>query len=135
MATQTLTAPPRLAAINRSETILLGRTYEGHPMGLALEMSFLEQAGKAEKARALLDAHNRIRTAFGQQPYDLSVDFTDLPIEGGFTLQAVPTIAATPRPLNARLWELAGKEAARTIAPAELVEFNALCAQLEGAAA
>ena len=104
-------------------------------MGLALQMSHLEQAGKADKARALLDAHNCIRSAFGQQSYDLAVDFTDLPMEGGFTIQAVPTITVTPRPLNARLWELAGKETARTIAPAEHVKLNALCAELEGALA
>ena len=135
MATQALTAPPRLAATNRCETSLLGDTYAGRPTGLALSMRNLEQAGNADKARALLDAHNRIRRAFGQQPYDLAADFTDLPMEGGFTIQAVPAITVTPRPLNERLWELVGKETARTIAPAERVELDALCAELEGAAA
>ena len=135
MATQPHTVPGYPMAINRCETILLGRTYAGRPIGLALEMSNLERAGRADKARALIDAHNRIRSAFGHQPYDLSVDFTDLPMEGGFILQAVPTVAATPRALNNRLWELSRKELARTIVPAELVELNALCAPIEGAAA
>jgi hypothetical protein len=129
MATHTSTAASRCA------TTLLGHTYAGIPTGLALSMRTLEQAGNADKAHALLDAHNRIRSAFGQQLYDLAADFTDLPMEGGFTMQAVPTITATPRPLNGRLWELIGKETARTIAPAERVELNALCAELEGAAA
>ena len=135
MATQTLTARRLPEATKRRETTLLGNNYAGRPMGLALSMRNLEQAGKSDKAYALLDAHNRIRSAFGQQPYDLSVDFTDLPMEGGFTIQAVPTVAATPRALNNRLWELSRKETARTIVPAELVELNALCAVLEGAAA
>jgi hypothetical protein len=135
MATQTLTAPPRDGANKHCETTLLGQTYPGRPMGLALSMRNLEQAGNADKAIALLDAHNRIRMAFGQQPYDLSADFTDLPMEGGFTIQAVPTVTVTPRPLNERLWELVSKETARTIAPAERVELDALCVELEGAAA
>ena len=129
MATHTPTAA------SRCTTTLLGDTYAGHPMGLALSMRNLEQAGNADKARALLDAHNRIRLAFGQQPYDLAADFTDLPMEGGFTIQALPTVTVTPRPLNERLWELVGKETARTIAPAERIELEALCAELEGAAA
>lgn len=104
-------------------------------MGLALSVRNHEQAGNADKARALLDAHNRIRMAFGQQPYDLAADFTDLPMEGGFTIQAVRTVTVTPRPLNDRLWELAGKETARTIAPAERLELDTLCAELEGATA
>jgi hypothetical protein len=135
MATYTLTAPSRHEAINRCATTLLGTTYPGRPTGLALSMRNLEQAGKPAKASALLDAHNRIRLAFGEQPYDLAADFTDLPMEGGFTIGAVPTVTVTPRPLNERLWELVGKETARTIAPAERVELDALCAELEGAAA
>lgn len=114
---------------------LLGWTYPGRPMGLAFSMSNFEQAGNADKARALLDAHNRIRLAFGEQPYNLDADFTDLPMEGGFTIEAVPTVKVTPRPLNTRLWELVGKETARTIAPAERIELDALCADLERAAA
>ena len=94
-----------------------------------------EQAGKTNKAHAVLDAHNRNRLAFGQQPYDLAADFTDLPIEGGFTIHAVPTVRVTPLPLNSRLWELVGKETARTFDPVETAELNALCAELEGAAA
>ena len=124
-----------LTATSRCTTTLLSKTYPGRPTGLALSLRNLEQAGNADKALALLDAHNRIRTAFGQQPYDLAADFTDLPMEGGFTLQAVPTITAKPLPLNERLWELVGKETARTIAPAERVELDALCLELEGAAA
>lgn len=129
MATHTSTAA------SRCTTTLLGNTYAGRPMGLALSMRNLEQAGNTDKAWDLLDAHNRIRTAFGGEPYNLAADFTDLPMEGGFTLQAVPTVAVMPRPLNERLWELVGKEAARTIVSAERVELNALCAELEGAAA
>ena len=135
MATQTLTVSRRPEAIDRCETTLLGKIYSGRPMGLALRMRNHERAGNADKAHALLDAHNRIRLAFGDQPYNLAADFTDLPMEGGFTIQAVPTVTITPRPLNARLWELVGKETARTIAPAECVELDALCADLEGAAA
>ena len=129
MASQTLTSP------TNSATTLLGKTYAGRPIGLALSMRNLEQGGQADKAHALLDAHNRIRSAFGQPSYDLAADFTDLPMEGGFTIQAVPTVAVTPRPLNERLWELVGKETARTIASHERVELDALCLELEGAAA
>lgn len=135
MASQTLTAPSRHEATNRVETTILGQTYAGRPMGLALSLRNHEQAGNADKARALLDGHNRIRLAFGGQPYDLAADFTDLPMEGGFTIRAVPAVMVMPRPLNERLWELVGKETDRTIAPAECMELDALCAELEGAAA
>lgn len=135
MATQTHTASSRPEAINRCETTLLGDTYAGRPMGLARSMRNLEQVGNADKARALLDAHNRIRLAFRQQPYDLANDFTEEPMEGGFTIQSVATVAVAPRPLNTRLWELVGKEMACSIAPAERIELNALCAGLEGEAA
>ena len=114
---------------------VLGNTYAGRPFGLALRISNLERAGETGKAHAVLDAHNRIRIAFGQQPYDLAADFTDLPMEGGFTIQAVPTVTVSPRPLNARLWELTGKEAGSTITAAETAELDAICAELEGAAA
>ena len=124
-----------MATSPNTTTTVLGKTYAGRPLGLALRMFNHEQAGEINKAHAVLDAHNRIRLAFGQQPYDLSADFTDLPMEGGFTIQAIPTVAVTPRPLNSRLWELVGKETARTIDPVETAELNALCAELEGAAA
>lgn len=132
MATQTHTFPRCPVAIS---TTLLGMTYAGRPTGLALRMSTLEQGGNADKARAILDAHNRIRLAFRQQPYDLAADFTDLPMEGGFAIRAVPTATATPRPLNERLWELTAKEVAHTIAAVERAELDALCAELERAAA
>ena len=124
-----------MATSPNTTTIVLGKAYAGRPLGLALSMFNHEQAGASDKAHAVLDAHNRIRLAFGHQPYDLSADFTDLPMEGGFTIQAVPTVTATPRPLNSRLWELVGKETACTIDPAESAELNAICAALEGAAA
>ena len=124
-----------MATSPNTTTTVLGKTYAGRPLRLALRISSLEQAGEPAKAHAVLNAHNRIRMAFGQQPYDLAADFTDLPMEGGFTIQAVPTVTVTPRPLNSRLWELVGKETARTINPGESAELNALCAELEGAAA
>jgi hypothetical protein len=89
MATQTHTLPRRAEAISQCETTLLGNTYPGRPIGLALRMRNHEQDGRSDEAHAILDAHNRIRLAFGQQPYDLAADFTDLPMEGGFTIQAV----------------------------------------------
>ena len=119
-----------MATSPNTTSTVLGKTYAGRPLGLALRMFNHEQAGDTDKAHAVLNAHNRIRTAFGQQPYDLSADFTDLPMEGGFTIQAVPSIAVTPR-----LWELTGKETAHTITAAETAELNTLCAELEGAAA
>ena len=124
-----------MATSPNNTTTVLGKAYPGRPLGLALRMFNHEQAGDPNKAHAVLDAHNRIRMAFGQQPYDLSADFTDLPMEGGFTIQAVPTVTVPPRPLSSRLWELVGKETARTIDTAESAELNALCAELEGAAA
>jgi hypothetical protein len=124
-----------MATSANTTTTLLGKAYVGRPLGLALRISNLEQAGNAGKASALLDAHNRIRIAFGGQPYNLTADFTDLPMEGGFTIQAVPTVTVTPRPLNERLWELTGKETARTITRAETAELDALCAEIEGAGA
>ena len=39
---------------------------KGSGLGLALRMRTLEQAGQPDKAHAVLDAHNRIRLAFGQ---------------------------------------------------------------------
>ena len=124
-----------MATSPNTTTTVLGNIYAGRPIGVALRISNLEQAGEPNKAHAVLNAHNRIRAAFGQQPYDLSADFTDLPMEGGFSIQAVPTIMVTPRPLNSRLWELTGKETSHTITAAETAELNALCAELEGAAA
>ena len=135
MATQTHTVTRGAEAIGGCETTLLGQTYAGRPYGLALYMSNLEQAGQADKARAALDAHNRIQLAFGHQVYDLSADFTDLPMEGGFTIQAVPTVTVRPRPLNSRLWELTGKETGGAITLAESVELDAICAELERTAA
>lgn len=126
---------PLRTEITLCETTLLGQTYLGRPTGLALRMRNLEQAGHAAKARAVLNAHNCIRLAFGQRPYDLAADFTTLPMEGGFTIQAVPTVAVAPRALNSRLWELTGKETAHTITPSEKAELDAICADLEGSAA
>lgn len=57
-------------------------------MGLAFSIWKLEQEGEAEKACALLAAHNRIRTAFGGEPYDLAADFTTQPMEGWFIARA-----------------------------------------------
>jgi hypothetical protein len=124
-----------MATSPNTTTTILGKTYPGRPLGLALRMRTLEQSGQPDKAHAVVDAHNRIRMAFGQQPYDLAADFTTLPMEGGFTIQAVPTVTVKPRPLNTRLWELTGKETAHTITAAETVELDAICAELEGAAA
>jgi hypothetical protein len=70
-------------------TELLGKTYRGRPYGLALDLWILEQRGEAEKARKLLDAHNHIASVFGQPPHDLSRDFSDMPMEGGFCFRAV----------------------------------------------
>ena len=116
-------------------TTVLGKAYAGRPMGLALRMFNHEQAGESGKAHAILNAHNRIRMAFGQQPYDLAADFTDLPMEGGFTIQAGPIVTVTPRPLNSRLWELVAKETSLTIGDAERSELDAICIEIEGASA
>ena len=59
MATQTVTASSRHEAIDCCKSSLLGQAYPGRPIGLALRMSNLEQAGNPAKARALLDAHTR----------------------------------------------------------------------------
>lgn len=69
-------------------TTVLGKTYAGRPYGLALSLWALEQKGQSDKAAALLDARNRINGAFGHPPIDLSREFTDLPMEGGFTVLA-----------------------------------------------
>ena len=69
-------------------TTVLGKTYAGRPMRLAFSLWKLEQEGQAEKARALLAAHNRIRSVFGGGAYDLSADFTDQPMEGWFIVGA-----------------------------------------------
>jgi hypothetical protein len=124
-----------MATLPNTTTTLLGKAYAGRPTGLALSMRSLEQSGRSDKAHALLDAHNRINRAFRQPDYDLARDFTDLPMEGGFTIPAVPIVTVAPRSLNARLWELTAKETTRTITRAETAELDAICAQLEGAAA
>jgi hypothetical protein len=124
-----------MATTPNTTTTILGKTYPGRPIGLALRMRTFEQAGQPEKARAVLNAHNCIRLAFGQRPYDLAADFTTLPMEGGFTIQALPTVAVAPRALNSRLWKLTGKETAHAITPSEKAELDAICADLEGSAA
>ena len=124
-----------MATSPNTTTTVLGKAYAGRPRGLALRISNLEQAGEPNKAQCLLDAHNRIRMAFGHRPYDLPADFTNLPMEGGFAIQAVPTVTVTPRPLNSRLWELVAKETSLTIDDAERSELDAICIEIEGASA
>ena len=77
-----------MATRANSTTTLLGKTYSGLPTGLAFDLWNLEQRGEADKAQALLDAHNRARTAFGGTEYDPAADFTTLPFEGGFVFRA-----------------------------------------------
>lgn len=50
-------------------------------------------------------------------------------------IQAPTPIAVSPRPLNARLWQLVRKETAHTINAAERVELDRLCETLEREAA
>lgn len=65
-------------------TTLLGVEYPGRPMfgSLALYLVNLEQREGREAAQRSLDAHNKIRTAFGGDPIDLAGQFTLLPMEG-----------------------------------------------------
>jgi len=78
-----------MATAANTTTTLFGKTYSGRPYGLALDLWILEQRGEAEKARKLLDAHNGIASVFGQPPHDLSRDFSDMPMEGGFCFRMV----------------------------------------------
>lgn len=75
--------------MNRKTTTVLGVSYVGRPMmgSLACSLWLLQQKGQHKKARALLDAHNQIRRAFGQPDIDLSGQFTTVPMEG---LETVP---------------------------------------------
>jgi len=78
-----------MATRANTTTTLFGKTYIGMPTGLAFDLWNLEQRGEPDKARKLLDAHNRIASLFGQPPHDLSRDFSDMPMEGGFCFRAV----------------------------------------------
>ena len=66
------------------ETTILGQTYAGRPMfgSLALDIMCMEQLRGREAAQALLNAHNQIRRAFGDEPVDLAADMTDVPMDG-----------------------------------------------------
>lgn len=77
-----------------ARTTILGVVYRGRPMmnSLACRIWLLEQKGKAAEAQALLDAHNRIRSAFGNPPVDLTADMTEIPTEGMQTYPAKPLI-------------------------------------------
>lgn len=77
-----------------TRTTILGTEYEGRPMmgTLACSLYLLERDGKADEARALLDAHNHIRKCFGSPPVDLADQFTTAPMEGLLTFPAVRDI-------------------------------------------
>jgi hypothetical protein len=49
---------------------------------LAFQLWAYQRRGQHKKARALLDAHNRIAKAFGGAPVDLASQFTTAPMEG-----------------------------------------------------
>lgn len=75
-------------------TRLLGTDYPGQPMfgSLALHLCILEREGKADEARKLLAAHNRIRKCFGHPPVNLAAQFTTAPMEGLLTVPAMRDI-------------------------------------------
>lgn len=77
-----------MAKSQNKTTTLMGKVYEGIPTGLAFRLWKYEQDGQPEKAVALLNAKNRIRTAFGGQPHNLADDFTTLPMEGWMIVRA-----------------------------------------------
>ncbi len=72
-------------------TTILGVTYEGIPMfgSLARLLYFYELEGKADKARSLLDSHNKIADVFGGPRVDLARQMTNLPDECLVTRRAV----------------------------------------------
>lgn len=68
-------------------TTILGRAFPGRPMfgSLALDLYLTEQKHGRDKARALLDARNRVRGVFRESAItldDLAADMTPLPLEG-----------------------------------------------------
>ena len=74
-----------------TRTTILGVSYAGRPMmnSLADRMLRLQEDGQTERARALLDGHNRLSRAFGGAEHDLAADFTQVPMEG---TQTYPTV-------------------------------------------
>ena len=77
-----------MASKTHITTRLMGKEYAGRPFGLAFRLWKYEQDGQPEKAVALLDAENLIRSAFGRPPHDLARDFSVHALESVYIARA-----------------------------------------------